>query len=108
LSGKYIAQVDLAALVMPILLGWPRSMRSMPIPSHSLPTDRRPRPKNTVRLAKGTIVGANRQRQPELLESPSNTPKLYSPRGVLQGIATQQIAAGKVGDDQRITVAPVG
>ena len=51
------------------------------------------------------VVGADRQRQAEVLESPLKHGKGVALLGRRQGIAAQQIAAGEVGDRQRIAVA---
>src|ERR1700681_2494933 len=54
------------------------------------------------------VVGADGQRQAEVLKSPLKHGKGVHLLGGREGVAAQKITAGKVGDRERIAVASIG
>src|SRR6267142_3959266 len=54
------------------------------------------------------VVGADRTRQAKVLKSPLKHGEGVNLLGGRQGIATDEVARGKVGDGERIAVAPIG
>ena len=93
----------------PFCCGLPGLMRSMPIPSRNHHTESLERPKKALAAGEGdAVVGADRQRQPKVLKSPFKHGKCVHLLGGAQGVAAQQVAAGEVGDGQRIAVASIG
>src|SRR5580704_6651631 len=53
------------------------------------------------------VVAADRPRQPEVLEGPFKDGKSIDLLGRRQCLATQQVAAGEVGDGQRVAIATI-
>ena len=93
----------------PFCCGWPGLMRSMSMPRRSHQTDSLLRPNSALGRGEGhAVVGADRLGQAELLEDALEHGEGVGFLGRRQRLAGEQIAAGEVGDRQRIAVAPIG
>jgi len=90
-----------------VLLGLPGLMRSMPMPKRSHHTESLERPKKRCGWQRYAVVGADRQGQPKVLKSLSNTVNANI-SWVVPGHRTQQVTARKVGDGQRIAIPLIG
>ena len=79
------------------------------MPRRSHQTESLLRPKSALGAGEGhAVVGADRLRQAEVLERALEHGEGETSWVVDQGLAGEQVAAGEVGDGQRIAVAPVG
>src|ERR1700730_7520577 len=55
----------------------------------------------------GSVIGANRPREPKVLKNTLKDRKSEHGLGSGECLAAQQVAAGKVGDGQRVAVASI-
>src|ERR1700746_1053204 len=93
----------------PFCCGWPGLMRSMAMPSLSHQTESLERLKREFGLAKGTPLSVRiALGRAELLENRLKYGEGVSFLGGVKRLAGEQVAAGEVGDRQRIAIAPIG
>src|ERR1700723_2796512 len=93
----------------PFCCGLPGLMRSMPIPKRNHHTESLERPKKAEGLAKGMPLSVRIDKgSPKSLKAPFKHGKCVHLLGGPQSIAAQQVAAGEVGNGQRIAIALIG
>src|ERR1700680_1455696 len=97
------------ALVAAVLLRM-SGLDALDTDSQAQPPDRELREaEERVRARKGhAVIGANRQGKPKVLENPLKHRKCVALLGCRQSITADQIAAHRVGDRERVTIALVG
>src|SRR5579864_2758817 len=92
----------------PFCCGWPGLMRSISMPSLSHQTESFDRLNRELGLAKGTPLSVRMARgRPNSLNAFKHRESIDFP-GSGEGFAGKEIAAGEVGDGQRIAVSPIG
>src|ERR1700733_778372 len=90
----------------PFCCGLPGLIRSISMPSLSHQTDSLLNPNSALGLAKGTPLSV-RPRQAKLLEDALKHRESIDFLGRMQGFAGNEVAAGEVGDGQRIAISSV-
>src|SRR5471030_1223550 len=107
--GGFFLQGQVHAFVPTVLL-WVTWLDTLDADPEAQPPDRElAEAKEGAVAGEGhTVVAADRARQPEVLESPFKDGKRIDLLGRRECLAAQQVAAGEVGDGQRVAIAEIG
>src|ERR1035438_2671856 len=93
--------------LMPAVLGRTARLDALEVDPEAQPPDRELGQTEESGAASrgGAVVGADTTGQPKVLKSALKHGKSIRFTGALQGVAAQQVAAGEVGDGQRIAIS---